>query len=535
MKRVLLRTAITAALFCVAAGFVAAAGAADASLAAEPLEIRWFGIRGFPGEDTPYPEILEDLVSKKVGFPVTFEMLGGVEDGALHSTIDMMLAANELPDVFQRFNVDPVWLDQAVAKFSFDEYKEYMPEHWKWINGLIANLGADPDEIWAMVVDPADGMLWGHPGVWEDGWIPQGQIWRKDLVEDLGYDIPRTIDEAEKVFEAFKEVYPNKYALTGRGQTDWQCFDLVFNAFGIVGGGNHVRDGKIVQFYATREFRESLQVLRRWYDKGFWDPNFVNHAMEWATNFEAGNYLVTQWMGWNNWDFGAGEVTRYLEGLRNVPGAEPVAAPHLRAYPDKKPMQRVWNPIMPQPGLYGKHLENDRDKLHRIMQVQNVMTTDRETVLLKAYGIEGEHYTYDLESEDPDVPRPTQKVTGLTTAGVLQEFGYGYYWYGGGVATPNLFKTKRQQRVIDEFVFAPGAMYGAGNLDLWYSWVTGAVTDEKGEAVQASTPTSWFQLAVDIMTGVQPIEYYDEWLQSYYDAGGKDWERHATRLYLKNF
>ena len=206
MKRFLVRAGVVGALLFVVAGFAVAAGATETATTQEPLVIRWFGIRGFPGENTPYPEILEELLAKKMGYPVKFDMMGGVEDGQLHSTIDMLLAANDLPDVFQRFNVDPEWLAQAVCKFSFDEYKENMPKQYKWITGLIDQLGANPDDIWSMVVDPSDGRLWGHPGVWEDGWIPSGEIWRKDILDELGYDIPTTIAEAEQVFEAYKEV-----------------------------------------------------------------------------------------------------------------------------------------------------------------------------------------------------------------------------------------------------------------------------------------------------------------------------------------
>jgi len=351
-------------------------------------------------------------------------------------------------------------------------------------------------------------------------------MWRKDILDELGYDIPTTLAEAEAVFEAYKSVYPTKFALTGRGKIDWQCFDLVFNAFGIVGGGQHVRDGKIVQFYATREFREALAVLQRWYGKGFWDTNFLNQNLEWINNFANGDYVVTQWANNDNWLYEEGKTTRFLEALRDIPGAVAVPATHLRADENTKPAQRTWNPYTGGMTAFGKQLENNRDKLHKIMQVID-LATDREVAYLAGFGIEGVHYTI---PEGEEAPQLKQDIAALTEPERLDRYGFGFYWQPlSGLVIP---LPARVQEAIDRFVLPPDAMYGINKVDRWQSPVLGPVTDETGEPVQVSTKTSWFQMAVDIMTGAQPLEYYDEWLQYYYDSGGREWERQATRLYL---
>jgi putative aldouronate transport system substrate-binding protein len=330
MKHVLRRAGLVLAILVVVAGFAIAEASSESSAKAEPLNIRLFGVRGFPGEGTPIQGMLEDLISKKMGYPVTFELFGGGPDSDLHPVVDMMLASNELPDVFQRFNIDPEFLEQAATTFSVAEYKANMPRQAKRLTEIMNQLGKDEDDTWAIYQND-EGNMWGAPRIWEWGWIPSGQMWRKDIVEELGYDIPSTLAEAEEIFEAFKAVYPDEYALTGRGQTDWQCFDLVFNAFGFsMLSGTTERDGKVVQVFTTREFREALQVLRRWYEKGYWDPDFVNQGLEWMTNFAEGKYIVTQWT--KDWNFPTGQDTRYLNNLRdNVPGAMAVAARHLAA------------------------------------------------------------------------------------------------------------------------------------------------------------------------------------------------------------
>lgn len=528
MKNVFWRIGFVLALLLVSTGFAVAAGGQDAAASEETLEITWFAWRGIAGEDAPIPPLIEDAISKKVGFAVKFNMVGGVADGEVHATQQMMLAANELPDVFNRFNIDPEFLAHAATKFSLNDLKANMPETYKFLNGLMEQLGLDRDENWGTYQD-TDGMMWGVPRIWDMAWVPWGQMWRKDILDELGYDIPRTIPETEEVFEALKAVYPDMYGMGARGRTDWQAFDLVFNAYGIGMGRQTVRNGKIVQPWATREFREGLQVLRRWYEKDFIDPDFQNHAIEYYENMAAGKYIVVQWIGRGNWDFNAGEDTQYFNALRdNVPGASLVAATHIARDKNTKPAQVVWNPFLTQLTVLGKHLENDLERLHKIMQVGDVLALDREVKILSGSGIEGEHFFY---PEGERVPKALPEVASMSTAERADKLGIGFIWQGN-FSTYSMMNS-RAQKVIDDYLLDPNGPYHSSKLDLLFPLVKGRVTDSSGEQVQASPPTRWFELAVKIITGEEPIEYYDEWLETYYDSGGRAWEEHATRLYLK--
>jgi len=525
MKRFYRTMVIAFAIAMLVTGLAFSEGGAEASQQ-EALTIKWFGHRGFPGANTPIKGMLEDLVSERVGYPVTFDLYGdpGLWDG-IDDALVRYLAANDLPDVFNQHGVgNGEFLEQAAAPYSDSEFRNQLPNWYKWHLDFMEQAGSDVESTFARYKND-DGDFWGIPGVWATGWVPSGQMWRKDILDELGYDIPTTLAEAEQVFEAYKSVYPDKYALTGRGQLDWQCFDLVFNAFGITGGGDHIRDGKIVQFYATREFRESLQVLRRWYEKGFWDPNFVNHSLEWVNNFANGEYLVTQWI--KDWNYPDGTPTRYLENLREIPGAMAVAATHLAADANTKPTQRTWDPYTGGLRSFGRHLLNDKEKMYKVMEVIDLAPYDQEIGFLAAFGIEGEHYTI---PEGEERPQLFPEIAGMTEQARVEKYGFGYYWQPfGGVSIP---MSSIEQKKIDDFVLPPDAIYGVNNLDRWQSHIRGQVTDESGEPVQATTPTPWFDMVVAIMTGAEPIEYYDEWLETYYDSGGRLWEERATALYL---
>ena len=487
------------------------------------IVIRWFGIRMFPDPEARVPEMLEALLTEKLGYPVEFEMLGGGSDNTLHPEVDKMLAANELPDVFQRFNIDPEFLEQAAAKFELQDMFFYMPQLTKYLRGLMNQLGLDEFKTWNMYQDDEDNRMWGVPRIWEYGWVPSGQMWRKDILDELGYDIPQTIGQTEAVFEAYKSRFPDKYAMGGSGkEPTWQCFDMVFNAYGLVAGGQHDLYGTVMQFYAAPEFRNALSVLERWYQRGFIDPSFINHSnRDKFARFARGDYLVTEWLSNGSWDYSSGGSGGYISALRNhAPDAVAVAATHIAADTTMKPIQRVWNPFLDQLTVIGKHLEKDTDRMHKIMQVGDLISQDRDVKFLAGSGIEGVHYKI-----EPGETAPTY-IPGAP-GGVAD--GYGFYWSGtfSTYGTPH----SRTQRVIDEYVLDPNGVYGTNNLDYWFPLVTGPVTRENGEPIEVSMESGWFDLVVSIITGERPLEYYDEWLKRYYNGGGRDWEENATRLY----
>lgn len=76
-------------------------------------------------------------------------------------------------------------------------------------------------------------------------------------------------------------------------------------------------------------------------------------------------------MGRGNWT--ADENARFIGPLfHNVPDAVLVPATHITRDADSKPIQRVWNPFLNQLIVFGKHLDDNHEHIHKIMQVGDV-------------------------------------------------------------------------------------------------------------------------------------------------------------------
>ena len=531
MKRFFTTTGTALLILVLASGLASAAGEAEAGAADDVTVIRWFGTRGVPGPDAPIPPLLEELVSRKVGFDVKFEIYGAVDNHM--EIIQLNLAANDLPDLFHVFNINEDFLRQASAKFEVQEMAENMPESTKWLRGLMNQLGLDEDETWAIYQDSSDGRMWGTPRIWDLGWVPSGQMWRKDVLDDLGYETPTTIAETEEVFAAYKAAFPDKYAMGASGKAPWwQAFDQVFNAYGIVAGGQGMRDGMLKQHFTFPEFKEALATLRNWYAKGYIDPEFITHNNgDKFRIFAQGDYLTTEWMGRQSWT-GDENARSIGELVHNVPGAMAVPGTHIAKDANSKPLQRVWNPFLTQLIVFGKHLDDDHEHIHKIMQVADLISLDPETKLLAGFGIEGEHYTI---PEGETAPQLVPAINALSTADRTDQFGFGFYW--DGTFSTYSFQSSTIEALIEEHVLDPNGTYGANKLDLWFPVVGGPVRNESGEDIGAmmagDAKLDSFVMTVQIVTGKRPLDYYDEWLEYYYANGGHQWEEHATRLYGK--
>jgi len=519
---------VVALLLSAGAALVFASGGTEtpAAGAQKELVIKWFGTRGIPGQNAPVPKMLEQLISKRVGYPVKFDLYGAVENP--DQKLQLMLAANELPDVLFYGSLDQQFLEQAVAKIDLKEMLDYMPMMSKWLKQIMVDLGLNEQKTWAIYQDKA-GKMYGTPRIWDIGWLPSGQMWRKDVLDKLGKPIPTTLAEVESAFAAYRAMYPKDYPWTAAGKVTWQCFDLVFNAYGIDNGSMHVVDGTVRQYFATPDYKKALELLASWYKKGYIDPEWLTYGNPDKTAlWSKGKFMVMEWMSRNEWLASPSSFSEQL--IRNVPGAQPVPGAHIRADKNTKPVQRVWDPFLTQTIAFGKHLDKDHDKIHKIMAVGDLISQDKEVKMLAAYGVEGQHYT--MVPGEP-LPVPTDAVRGLSVPDAIEKFGFGFYW-DGNFSTYTILPATAQ-KAVDMYAKDPNGLYGKNNLTYWFPLLNVAVKDEKGENIDqmmaADTKLNGWVMSTKIITGAEPVSYYDEWLKYWYDNGGKRWEQNATRIY----
>lgn len=113
----------------------------------------------------------------------------------------------------------------------------------------------------------------------ENPWI--GTVVRKDWLDELGMELPETMDEWHDVLTAFKEKYGAVMTINASGINMAQDF---ISAYGIL-GGFYQKNGTVHFGPLEDGYKQYLQTMSQWYQEGLIDPNF-NSFSEWTDTNE---------------------------------------------------------------------------------------------------------------------------------------------------------------------------------------------------------------------------------------------------------
>ena len=148
-----------------------------------------------------------------------------------------------------------------------------------------------------------------------------GMFLRKDWLDELGLQVPETIDEWTTVLRAFRDQKGAKAPLTGGiGLTSTPDYHHFNGAFDV--GRELYLDGNTVK-YAPLEagFKDYLQLLHSWYEEGLLDNDYYTNTGEIVYS-----KMVTGVSG-ATYDFVGGGIGGIMDMAKDVPGYDLVGAP----------------------------------------------------------------------------------------------------------------------------------------------------------------------------------------------------------------
>jgi len=233
-----------------------------------PSNLAGVGIEDY--NDTPIFQYLES----KTGVHLEFQNPVGENAG---ESYNLMLVSGDLADFIRQLYlyhargmddlVDSEWIINQM------DYMQYTPN-------LEMRLNANPEAKKQALTD--SGYLSGFPMVMSEAcpWV-NGMMIRKDWLNDLGLEVPKTIAETEKVLAAFEGIdtvigglYMNANGFTGLERS----FNMVSD-FGADGFSSFInKDGTAVASVLTEDYKSYLTTMVDWYAKGYIDPDFVSKA-----------------------------------------------------------------------------------------------------------------------------------------------------------------------------------------------------------------------------------------------------------------
>lgn len=300
-----------------------------------------------------------------------------------------MFATNDIPDVVQgQGGVTGKEMAGSVEAGVFMPLDDLLKEHGQNLLKVI------PQDAWNQMT--YDGKIYGIPE-WLSNPSRRATWIRKDLLDQTGLPVPKTVDEYLNVLREFKKIgVENPYM----GRQDFKYADTFFGAFDAFPYLSQFElvDGQILPKFADSDkMMKALEVYKTMYDEGLINKEFATIN---PTTFK--NTILSGKAG--IWSMNANELLQWEAQLKqNVPEAELEIIPSPVG-PDGKGGYYLYGSVNRSYFINKNYKEPEK-----IIQFFDWMVSE-EAEKFFTFGVEGETYTVENGEIKYTAPTETQAV-----------------------------------------------------------------------------------------------------------------------------
>lgn len=225
--------------------------------------VTWMAMLHTP---TPPSGDVEAMLEEYVGVDIEFTW---VPDASKEERINAALASNTLADIVSLTQISNTTVRQALGSGLFWDVEPYLAE--------FDNLS----QISEATLDAAriSGHIYGVP--YQKPIARYGTLVRKDWLDNLGLEVPHTLEELREVARAFTEDDPD-----GNGEDDTvgfveraESYAVGFrNLTGYFGADNNftvTEDNQVIPTFMQDEFKEAMEYYRDIYANGWMNSDFA--------------------------------------------------------------------------------------------------------------------------------------------------------------------------------------------------------------------------------------------------------------------
>ncbi len=389
-----------------------------------------------------------------------------------------------------------------------------------------------------------NGKMYGIPNQGTDLWATPN-IFREDWLKNVGIDkVPETLEEYEEAFYKFTGNDPDKngeddtYGLSSNG------FTAIFGAFGFIPKEFGMpwtismwqsRDGKLVFSAIQPEMKQALTLLNKWYNDGVIDPEFItgeNQGGYWAISHAfvngkigyTGRGMPYHW--WPSLTEGKKEGPNRAEIRKLDPGfADSIAYANPPIGPDGK--RGVWaNPIIGSSfNVFGIDMEKNPDKMGKLLQIYEHIHSSYENYNTAVNGVDGLHWEFKEQvAIVPELAGKKYKVV----SGIGE-------WAKGAVKNANFAHTAMSLGLRPKWRDMPTLnedyTYNVTHTNKYHisnELLVGLPSEAKYKAELEKLVDEAY---ISIITGEKPVDYFDEFVRKWKNAGGEILEKEANVWY----
>lgn len=471
MKRV---TSLTLSLFLALA---LAVGCLPAALA--EAELPTLKVLGPYVNFDPNADPTAAAIEERTGYHVEYSMLPAEN---ADENLLLQIASGETYDILR---ISPTQYRQLLEMGALMPLDDLLEAYGPNLTSLIT------EEAYELV--QSDGQTYGIPMMAEREVISAAVQYRKDILDELGLEAPTTPEEFRDVLAAVKEAYPDMIPLCLAGGV-W--VPTLVSGFGFY--TNWVeRDGEIVNYQQLPEYQEYLKYMKSLYDEGLLDADLpINTTVTVDEKFSSGRAFAVS----SGWYEASTQVPALME---NLPDAEVAYLDPLYDANGNAGVATAY--ALNNVTCIPKNAPHAEDAV-KFMNAK----LEYDTFTYITLGTEGETFTIDEDGNYyPIMP-------------IFTELRNNAYWYLNSFDMTRygdmwMARTRRNE--------ALGEAFDAINANFDQFAVRNPVDFAPVLPSVAENSTALSQMEADYqiqaMVGVESLDDFDTYLQSWLDAGGQ--------------
>ena len=484
--------------------------------------------------DHPFYQWMEEQTGVHIEFVHPSEEVMSTQFSMMQSSgnyYDLMFQV-EYPDGPQAGVDDGVFVD-------LNQYADIMPNYQAALRSENGDYYADwewgPEkELYSIRYKPAylknalgvNGALWCATAIdfEADSLVSRGCLIRKDWLDEANLDVPETVEELEKVMAAFKargeDVYPmhlTNTAMQGGCGAFCNMFDI-YPSWYTVDANKQV----MVAGFADDNAKAYFELMNKWYELGYIDPDFMNRG-DVGTGWDS--LLLSDRLGILVDTLSAPEV--YEERYTGEQAFDLTAMPMPRLNEEQ---QLHFNNVAVESRVHCFTVMTSSCENKEIAAKWLDALYSKEAFLRANYGVEGESYVmengvpyftdfyYNNEKYDRPTLRQIYLMYGSSSwgpnySGILSHRAMAYV--GNADMTVETQKTSVPKSLETMITWSKNS-----DNNLAIGWVS-FEGDAWGKMYDPYTEASTYAnaMALKFITGVEPIEKFEEYQQKALDLG----------------
>lgn len=447
--------------------------------------------------------------------------------------LDINIAAGNIPDVMYRWGViDVINLAKKgiLAEVPYDLVKKNAPDIYDAIKELST-------EIWFSTM--YEGKNYGLPIVTNKYNQINCDAWRKDWLDNVGIEkTPDTIEEMEEAFKRFTYNDPDKngkndtYAVCPRYKS-WAMgmLSVVYHAFGINPFYFIPQPGGTVKYARiTEQSKKVLELLQKWYKKGYIDPEFIITDDEIMSqkfiNGKIGYLDAVQW----EWYHPLIDSREIYSSLKTVNYKAEIIPAHTIVGPEGK-YGFFKHGVITHSRVFGKHLGKNMAKFRRILQVIDQIESQGKLSALVKYGIEGKDW----------IKKKNNYFELIQKQGSSKEKAHSGILFTSNIfcPLPDVEKNYLKIKAVEEYTKLSAKSNITDGKD-YFSWLfqlaqvyfdpaefkkSGYSGESLGDVEQR-----W---VLDFITGEKSLDQFDTFVNEWLKSGGEYYTKRINEIYNK--